>query len=86
MTSDSGVKLVIGLGVYKIAEETEFLETENIIAKQMTDAFSLENVSGVALYNYSTLFESDKTLADKMSSEREAITACANSHTESLDS
>ena len=86
MTSDSGVKLVIGLGVYKIAEETEFLETENIIAKQMTDAFSLENVSGVALYNYSTLFESDETLADKMSSEREAITACANSHTESLDS
>ena len=86
MTSDSGVKLVIGLGVYKIAEETEFLETENIIAKQMTDAFSLENVSGVALYNYSTLFESDETLADKMSSEREAITACANSHTEKLSS
>lgn len=86
MTSDSGVKLVIGLGVYKIAEETEFAETENIIAKQMTDAFSLENVSGVALYNYSTLFESDVSLSDKMSSEREAITACANSHNEKLSS
>ena len=76
MTSDSGVKLVIGLGVYKIAEETEFAQTENIIAKQMNDALALENVSGVAFYNYSTLFTNDGSLAEKMDSEREAIIEC----------
>lgn len=73
MTEGSGVKLVIGLGVYKIGEESEFENTDRIIAMQLSDAFELTNVGGVAFYNYSTLFCEDGGLAAKMSSERDAI-------------
>lgn len=73
MTKENdSIKLVIGLGVYKISEESEFMNTENIISKQISDAFSLDNVDGISLYGYSVLFDEDE-LAEKMESEREAI-------------
>lgn len=73
MTKENdSIKLVIGLGVYKISEESEFMNTENIISKQISDALSLENVDGISLYGYSVLFDEDE-LAEKMESEREAI-------------
>lgn len=65
-------KLVIGLGVYKIAEENEFKNTDRIIAKQIQDAMSLDGVDGIALYGYSMLFDENE-LKEKMESEREAI-------------
>lgn len=74
MADGSGVKLIIGLGVYKIGEESEFRTTDKIIAKQIADALELPNVSGVALYNYSTLFSTESGLSEKMDSERDAIT------------
>lgn len=73
MVGESQVKLVIGLAVYKIAEESEFQSTDGIIGKQLSDALLLHNVSGVAFYNYSTLFSNDEVLADKITSERDAI-------------
>ncbi len=73
MVGENGPKLVIGLGVYKIAEESEFRNTENIISLQINDAYKLKNVSAVAFYNYRTLFDNGE-LMDKMNSEREAIT------------
>lgn len=72
MVSENGPQLVIGLGVYKIAEETEFRNTENIIASQINDAYKLQNVCAVAFYNYRTLFD-DGELMDRMQSERGAI-------------
>lgn len=68
------IKLVIGLGVYKIAEESEFKNTDCIISKQIKDAYKLSNVSGVAFYNYSVLFSVGE-LEEKMQKERDAIQA-----------
>lgn len=72
VSGNDNIKLVIGLGVYKIAEESEFRDTKDIISKQITDAMSLDNTDGVSLYGYSVLFD-DNELSDKMNSEREAI-------------
>lgn len=80
MIGDSQVKLVIGLGVYKIAEESEFRNTDGMIGKQLSDALELQNVSGVAFYNYRTLFSSDEELIGKMTSERDAIYEALASH------
>lgn len=64
-----GVKLVVGLGAYKIGSEGEFTDREGIIAEQIEDCRSC---GGVAIYTYNSLFGenfSDKRIED----EREAI-------------
>ncbi len=76
MTGDSGVKLIIGLGVYKLLEETEYINTEGIIVSQISDADKLTNVSGIALYNYSTLFSDNERCASERKRIREKL--CEN--------
>ena len=51
--SGDDVRLVIGLGAYKIGVEDEFTENEGIIAQQIEDC---ADHGGVALYSYSSFF------------------------------
>ncbi len=61
------VKLVIGVCTYKNGAEdkwagtgrTEWLEDHSITSRQIRDCISCENVSGVAVYSYSSTFEDD---------------------------
>ena len=50
------VKLVCGLGVYKLEREDEFINDMGIIARQIGDTEADENCSGFALYSYQSLF------------------------------
>lgn len=84
MVSGSGVRLVVGLGVYKISEETEFISSDGIISDQIKDAFSRENVSGVAFYNYSTLFSEGGRESSERAMAAEAIAKCMEGDTEAV--
>ncbi|MGN1134266.1 MAG: glycoside hydrolase family 10 protein [Oscillospiraceae bacterium] len=71
--TDKSVKLVIGLGIYKIGEEEEFMNTRGIIGKQIENAKKLDNYGGVALYNYINLFEPSEELAERTDAELKYI-------------
>lgn len=60
------VSLVIGLAVYKIYENGEFSQNENIISQQIELSMSSENCDGIALYSYNSIFkEKNKTKSVK---------------------
>lgn len=65
------VKLVIGLGAYKIGEESEFTDNEGIIAQQAEMA--LKKCQGIALYTYSSLFVPDYELVNRTEAEIQYI-------------
>lgn len=77
MTKSSDVKLVIGLAAYKIGTEDgyagsgkrEWLNSSDIIARQMKLAESLENYGGVALYRYDSVFNPAADVAAQVSKE-----------------
>ncbi|MFT3950873.1 MAG: family 10 glycosylhydrolase [Oscillospiraceae bacterium] len=75
MVENSGVKLVIGLAVYKLGEESEFSDTVGIIGDQIADAKTLENYGGVALYNYLNLFAPTDENAQRVKEELPLISA-----------
>lgn len=72
VTCDS-VSLVIGLGVYKIGEEDEFLQNTGIIAEQISSSQQIKNYGGFALYNYINLFEPVQELAERTNAELQCI-------------
>lgn len=63
------VSLIIGLGVYKIGQEDEFLQTTGIIGEQIDVSQEISNYGGVALYNYINLFQPDYELAERTNAE-----------------
>lgn len=63
------VRLVIGLGVYKIGQEDEFLQSTGIIGEQIDVCKKNDKYGGVALYNYINLFEPDEELAERTNAE-----------------
>lgn len=67
------VSLVIGLGVYKIGQEDEFLQTTGIIGDQINISQNIKNCGGIALYNYINLFEPDDQLAERTVAELTCI-------------
>lgn len=67
------VNLVIGLGVYKIGQEDEFLQTTGIIGNQIDISQNIKNCGGIALYNYINLFEPDDKLAERTGAELTCI-------------
>ena len=73
MCKDSSVRLVIGLGEYKILSEEEFISTKGIIANMINDAKKLDCYSGVAIYNYKNLFAADEENAERVMAEKELI-------------
>ncbi len=73
MCKSGTVKLIIGLGEYKIVSEEEFISTKGIIANMINDAKKLEKYSGVAIYNYKNLFDADEENAARVMAEKELI-------------
>ncbi|MBR6102820.1 MAG: family 10 glycosylhydrolase [Ruminococcus sp.] len=55
---DKSIKLMIGIGAYKISSEEEFIEREGIIADQI--GLSLSKSDGMALFSFRSLFESER--------------------------
>ncbi|MCD7800542.1 MAG: family 10 glycosylhydrolase [Ruminococcus sp.] len=83
MNKDSSVKLIIGVGTYKIGLEdvwagsgsNEWIEDTNIVGCQIDYAFNSSEVDGIAIYSYSSTFEptGDTSVIDKVNQEREYI-------------
>ena len=69
LVSNKDVKLIVGLGMYKIGEDDEFKQNEGIIAEQIKTAKKLKNYGGIALYNYINLFEPKSELAQRTNAE-----------------
>ena len=74
-------ELVIGLGTYKTgfpdqwagSGKNEFLQDSSVIPRELQFALTTENVSGVALYSYSSLFTPEKQVAELVTEERKQI-------------
>ena len=75
IVTNSNVKLIAGLGVYKISQndDTEFSENNGIIARQIRDSLYDFNCHGFALYNYVNLFEPSEEAAVRTNAEIDCI-------------
>lgn len=73
MCKGHSVRLVIGLGEYKILSEDEFISTKGIIANMINDAKKLESYSGIAIYNYKNLFAAGEEDSQRVMAEKELI-------------
>lgn len=73
IVTNKDIKLVIGLGMYKIFEEDEFKENEGIIAEQIKASKNIENYGGFSLYNYINLFEPNNDIAERTNAELKHI-------------
>ena len=74
-------ELVIGLGAYKTgfsdkwagSGESEFLNDSTVISRELEFASGLENISGIALYSYSSLFEPEQSVSALVHEEKQHI-------------
>ena len=90
LNKNSKVKLIIGLGTYKIGLEdtwagsgsNEWIDDDNIIGCQIDYAFNNPDVDGIAIYSYSSTFEptGDTSVIDKVSKERSYIEQAIKKH------
>lgn len=78
MTSGSDVKLVIGLAAYKVglcdsfagsSGKNEWINNNDVLARQMKSAGRLDNYGGVALFRYGSLFEPERSVSAQVSRE-----------------
>lgn len=60
---DHKVKLVIGLGAYKVDTEDEFINRTGIVAEQAERALNMTN--GAAVFSYNSLFKSKRGLEEE---------------------
>ncbi len=74
-------KLVIGLGAYKTgfsdqwagSGKSEFLTDSSVIARELDYIATLENVTGIALYSYNSIFEPEQEVAQIVSEQKQQI-------------
>lgn len=79
--SDGQVKIMPGIAVYKVGREdkwagegqTEWIESEDILAQMIIDARSNEGYAGFALFRYDSVFNPPEELSDRMLTELEAL-------------
>ena len=71
--SCKNVKLIIGLGAYKISQEDEFIQDTGIIGEQIKTSRNLKNYGGFALYNYINLFNPEDKIAERTNAELKCI-------------
>lgn len=69
LVKNKNIKLVIGLGAYKIFNEEEYSQSEGIIARQISD--SLKSSGGVGIYTYNSFFAPEDKFDDRISAEKE---------------
>lgn len=73
--------LVIGLGVYKIGTEDqwagtgrlEWLTDSSVISRELEFISQLDNIDGVALYSYSSIFEPEQAVSALVNAEKNQI-------------
>lgn len=76
VVTEPSVSLYIGLAVYKIAgTESEFVDTDGIIAKQIKDINSSKACKGFALYAYNNLFDDSQRASKELDSINAQIKA-----------
>jgi len=63
MCKEKRVKLMIGIGAYKVNTEKEFIDNIGIIAKQAERALNMTD--GVAVFSYNSLFNSQRGLEEE---------------------
>ncbi len=81
MVKKSDVKLVIGLAAYKIGAEDnwagsgkrEWLQSSDILSRQISTAEKLSSYGGVAIYRYDSLFNPESGVAAQVNKELENI-------------
>lgn len=77
LNQNSSVKLIIGLGAYKVGKEDtwagngidEWVNGKNIIASQIDYAFNTSTVKGIALFDYGSIFMPDSDIVSRMDEE-----------------
>ena len=76
VVTEPSVSLYIGLAVYKIAgTESEFVDTDGIIAKQIKDINDSKACKGFALYAYNNLFDDSQRASKELDSINAQIKA-----------
>lgn len=90
LNENSPVKLIIGVGTYKIGLEdvwagsgsNEWIDDTNIISSQIDYALNDSEVEGIAIYSYSSTFEptGDTSIINKVNQECENIKRLINNH------
>lgn len=78
IVTNKEIKLVCGLGVYKLDRENEFIRNDGIIASQIEDVLSDGNCSGFALYSYASLFTQGDRSGGRFERETQAIYSALN--------
>lgn len=78
------VKLVIGLGEYKIGQEDEFTLNEGIVASQAQEVFEDSSLSGAAVYSYGSLFTPSSETQARTEAEIKAISTILHDQEDNL--
>lgn len=82
-------ELVIGLGTYKTgfadqwagSGENEFLNDSSVIPREIEFVFSQEDIDGIALYSYTSLFEPEQEVAEIVHDELAQIAELLHKNT-----
>ncbi|MBR1555041.1 MAG: family 10 glycosylhydrolase, partial [Oscillospiraceae bacterium] len=82
-------KLVIGLGAYKIgfsdqwagSGQSEFLTDSTVISREVEFVSELDNISGIALYSYTSVFEPEQQVSALVNAEKEQISELLHKNT-----
>lgn len=86
-------ELVIGLGAYKTGfadqwagtGQSEWLTDSTVIARELEFVSSLDNIDGVALYSYTSIFEPEQAVSALVNAEKEQIAAAFQKNTAPAD-
>lgn len=70
MVTSSSVKLIVGIGAYRLGESGEWNGTSDILARMVKTARKADNYGGIAMYRYDSLYNS--------SVPKQAARECAN--------
>ena len=81
MIKTSGIELYVGLAVYKIGQtdnwagsgKYEWVNQENILARQVQFARESESYGGFALFRYASLFAPDSSVKTRVEKERNTL-------------
>lgn len=58
MVTSSSVKLIVGIGAYRLGEGGEWSGTSDLLARMVKTARTAESYGGIAMYRYDSLYNS----------------------------
>ncbi len=71
MVTSSSVKLIVGIGAYRLGESGEWSGTSDILARMVKTARKADNYGGIAMYRYDSLYNS--AVPNQAARERENL-------------